>query len=124
MIPKEYIEQQILANRLDFNKYTFSAIRNESDTHSFYKWKQRKLSWVRSWIPDFFIILKRNSLLLIELKRQIKVLKNWKLWASPSVISQEQLQWKDKLNNIDNIQCDICFWANEAINLINKLENE
>lgn len=36
-VPKEIFEQESLANWLDVNNYTFSAIRNESDTHSFYK---------------------------------------------------------------------------------------
>lgn len=124
MIPREEFEQESLANWLDANGYTFSAIRNESDTHSFFKGKKRVRSWCRKWIPDFCIILKNQSLLFIELKRQRKVLKSWKLWASPSQIRPEQLIWREKLNKIQNVQCEICYWYNEAIELILKLEVE
>jgi len=121
-IPIESVEQEMLATWLDFNKYTFSAIRNESDTHSFYKWKIRKRSWCRPWIPDFVIILKKWALLFIELKRKRKILKSWKLWASPSVVSEEQKQWKEKLNELENVACEICYWSDEAIKTINNYE--
>ena len=122
IIPKENEEAQILANWLDLNKYTFSAIRNESDSHSFYKWKKRKAEWVRPWIPDFCIILKRWDLLFIELKRQRKILKSWKLWASPSIIRLEQTIWINKLEKLENISAQICYWAEESIKLIEEYE--
>ena len=121
-IPKEDFEQETLANWLDINQYKFSAIRNESDTHSFFKWKKRIRSWCRKWIPDFCILLKIWSLLFIELKRQKKILKSWKLWASPSVVSKEQIEWKEALNAIENVQCEICYGAEEAIKTILKIE--
>lgn len=124
IIPKEIYEQEALANWLDINNYKFSAIRNESDTHSFYKWKIRVRSWCRKWVPDFIILLKRNSILFIELKRQKKTLKNWKLWASPSVVSEEQKEWQKRLNAIDNVEAYISYWYEEAINIINFCENK
>ena len=122
MIPLETIEQQVLANRLRFNKYLFYKSPSETFTKS---WKQKRkntLEWVTKWFPDICIILKWESLLFIELKRQKRVLKSWKLWASPSVVSLEQIQWIQELNKIDNVEAHICYWADEAINLIKTIE--
>jgi len=117
-VPKESVEQEQLANWLDNNWYRFSAIRNESDTRSFFKGKQRKLSGCRKGIPDFVILLKRKSILFIELKRQRKVLKSGKLWASPSVVSDEQVKWNKELNDIENVSSVICYWFTEALETI------
>lgn len=122
MIPKENYEQEQLTIWLDINLYTFSAIRNESDYNNIVKWVKRKREGVRKGIPDFCIILKMEALLFIELKRQKRILKSWKLWASPSRISEEQIKWIEKLNNISNVQCEICYWYKEAIKLIKKIE--
>lgn len=122
-IPKESFEQIQLTNWLELNWYTFSAIRNESDFHNIWKWVKRKREWVRKWIPDFCVILKRSSLLFIELKRQRKILKSGKLWASPSKISTEQKKWIQELNQIKNVWAELCYWADEAIKMIEKIEN-
>lgn len=122
LVPKESFEQEMLAKRLDLKWYKFSAIRNESDTHSFYKGKIRKLSWCRPWIPDFLIILKKWALLFIELKRQRKTWKTWKLISSPSVISDEQKDWNKSLNIIDNVACFFTFWYKERIEIIEDQE--
>ena len=114
MIPNENEEQKQLAKWLDDNNYIYSAIRNESDTRSFCAWKKRVASWVRKWISDFFIFLKNNKSLFLELKRQRKVLKNWKLWASPSVVSPEQLKWIEKANITIWMFWDIAYWFEEA----------
>ena len=113
--PLESIEQQILANWLEVNWYKFSAIRNESDTHSFYAWLKRKKSWVHKWVPDFMIILKRNSLLFIELKRKKKSL---------SKVSKEQKEWIKALNDISNVEAVVAYWAENAIKLINEYESK
>ncbi len=123
MIPKEQLEQEMLVKWLEFNKYDFWRIRNESDWRSFYKWAIRKKSWVKPWICDMWVILKRWSLLAIELKRQRRVLKSWKLWASPSVISEEQKEWIKKLNEIDNVSAEIAYWCDDAIKIIKHYEN-
>jgi hypothetical protein len=69
------------------------------------------------------IILKTNKLLFIEMKLPWRILKNWKRWVSPSRISEDQKEWIKKLNEINNIQAEICYWSEEAINLIKRLEN-
>ena len=124
--PTEDKEAEALAKRLKLNNYTFTHIWNESwqrgTKNIIIMMAKKKRLWVSKWFPDYCIILKRWALLFIELKRQKKVLKSWKLWASPSVTSNEQLEWLKALNNIPNVQGEICYWATESIELINKIE--
>jgi len=124
-IPSESAEGEKLANWLRVNNYTFSHIVNE--------WwlpykiigqvaKKWALQWKSAWVPDYIIILKRKSLLFIELKRSKKVLKNWKLWASPSKVKPEQINWVNTLNTIQNVEAHICYWFEEAITKIQEIE--
>lgn len=121
-VPLESAESEWLANRLDNLDYTFSAIRNESDRKSFYKWKARAKSWVRKGIPDFCIILKRKMMCFVELKRQRPLLKNWTLWKSPSKVLPEQIKWIKELNLIPNTKAKMCFWYKEATDFIIQCE--
>ena len=126
-IPLEDFEAEMLVNYLRSCNYEFAHIWNESGQ----RWtkniiammnKKKKL-WVAKWFPDYCIVLKRWSILFIELKRQRRVLQNWNLWASPSKTSEEQKKWIKILNLIDNISAEICYWADEAINQIHYFEN-
>lgn len=117
MIPLETIEQQTVAKWLDCNNYTFTHIANESwlpPRVAMIVWKKKKAMWLKPWVPDFMILLKRSSLLFIELKRAKKSL---------SKVSKEQQAWIDSLNTIQNVQAVACYWAEEAINTILKIEN-
>lgn len=127
LVPKEQQEWEMLANWLKHNNYTFTHIANEI----WITWhigmlinKKKVKQWLNKWFPDYCIILKKWSLLFIELKR-IKPIsgKTWKQLKSPSIISQEQIDWHNKLNKIDNVACEFAYWCNEAINIINKYEN-
>lgn len=126
-LPTEDQEAEQLANWLRSNNYNFTHIWNESwqrgTKNIIIMMAKKKKLWVSKWFPDYCIILKRWALLFIELKRQKKVLKSWKLWASPSVISNEQIEWLKSLNIVSNVQAELCYWAEESINLINRLEN-
>lgn len=114
MIPLETIEQQTVAKWLDFNNYIFSKIPSETFTKSWSQKRKNKIEWLKPWLPDLIIILKRWSLLFIELKRAKKSL---------SKVSKEQKDWIDSLNNISNVQAVVCYGSEEAINTILKLEN-
>ena len=121
-VPLESAEQIRLTNWLDINNYKFSAIRNESDFNNIVKWVKRKKEWVRKWISDFCVILKRWSVLFIELKRQQPLLKNWKMWKSPSTVSKEQIEWVEAINSCWNTEARICYGAENAIKVIKELE--
>lgn len=125
-LPTEDQESYELARRLNINNYKFSHIWNESGQ----RWtrniiimmQKKKKMWVSPWFPDYCIILKNWSLLFIELKRQKPILKNGTLWKSPSKVSEEQIDRVLKLNQLDNVFAYIAYWANEAIQIINDLE--
>jgi len=124
MVPLETIEQQQLANYLRANNYIFYKSPSETFTTSWTAKRKNKLEGVTKWFPDIVLILKRWSLLFIELKRKKAILKSWKIWASPSRISPEQLEWEKQLNKIINVWCYICYGSEEAICIINQLEND
>ncbi len=121
-IPKESEEQINLASWLKVNNYLSYKSPSETYTTSWNQKRKNKAEGVTKGFPDICIILKRWSLLFIELKRQKRILKSWKIWKSPSIISKEQLEWQEELNKLQNIQCEICYWFNESIKLIKELE--
>lgn len=124
-VPNENIEAESLANWLKASNYKFTHIANESwlpPKVAMLSAMRKKRMWLSPWFPDFCIVLKRNSLLFIELKRQKPVSKTWKVLKSPSIISPEQILWIDTLNNIQNVEAHICYWFEEAKNLINIIE--
>lgn len=124
-VPTENQEAETLANYLRYNNYMFTHIANESwlpPKVAMLSALRKKRMWLSPWFPDFCIVLKRWSLLFIELKRQKTILKSWKEWASPSRISDEQIKWAESLNKIENVQCNFCYWSSEAINLINRID--
>ncbi len=124
-ILREDQEWEILKNWLEANNYKFTHIANEiwiaGKVWMLVNRKKIKQG-LKKWFPDYFIKLKRNSALFIELKRKRKTLKSWKLWSSPSKVSEEQKDWIKELNEIANIEAHICYWAEEAIRLIEEME--
>lgn len=124
-ILREDQEWEILKNWLEANNYKFTHIANEiwiaGKVWMLVNRKKIKQG-LKKWFPDYFIKLKRNSALFIELKRKRKTLKSWKLWSSPSKVSEEQKDWIKELNEIANIEAHICYWAEEAIKLIEEME--
>lgn len=117
-VPKENWEAEEFAKWLKNKGYKFTHIGNESGQKGtkniIIMMARKKRMWVSPWFPDFEIILKRKSLGHIELKRQRVRLKNGKLWASPSKVSPEQLEWIKELDDIDNVSASMCFGWEEA----------
>lgn len=126
LIPTEDTEAEILATWLQFNNYHFTHIWNESwqrgTKNIIAMMNKKKRLGVSPGFPDYCIVLKRGSLLFIELKRQRKILKNWERGASPSITSKEQKQWVEILWSIQNIAAEICYWAEDTQNIINYYE--
>ena len=122
MTPTESQETIELANWLRANNYMFTKSPNETFTKFWNVKRKNTLEWVSKWVCDMMIILKRWSLLFIELKRQKKILKSWKLSSSNSKVSPEQIKWIEELNKIYNVWAEVCYWANEAIELIKTTE--
>ena len=124
----EEIESMKLAQRLNFNKYLASHIANESWLPPKYMMLvgiKKKRMWLKKWFPDFLIILKRWSLLFIELKKPRNKKSNWEYYALSSDwinISEEQEYWVNELNKIDNVDAYFCFGFEDAKKLIDSLE--
>jgi len=125
---KENEEAECLARWLNTNNYLSTHIANESwlpPRVAMIAAKRKKRMWLRKWFPDYCIILKRGNLLFIELKKTRSYKKNWEFKALSSdgiVTSPEQLEWQEELNKLSNIQCNICYWHKEAIELIQRIE--
>ncbi len=121
-------ESEILAKWLGANKYMSTHIANESwlpPRVAMIAAKRKKRMWLSKWFPDYCIILKRGSLLFIELKKTRTRKNNGEYKALSSdwiVVSPEQEEWMRELNKIENVQCEICYGAEEAINFITKID--
>lgn len=125
IIPKEEDEWKILAEWLRLNNYKSTHIANEIWVSGFV-WmmvnKKKVAQGLNKWFPDYCIILKRWALLFLELKRQKRILKSWKFWASPSKISEEQIKWIEELEKLENVAAEICYWAEDWIRIIEEYE--
>lgn len=123
-VPTENVESEILAKWLKDNEYTFTHIANESwlpPKVAMLSALRKKRMWLSRWVPDFMIVLKRQALLFIELKRQIDYSKS-KNWRKYSTVSLDQEKWQEELNMIAWVQCEISWGSEEAINLIKRIE--
>ena len=123
-VPKEDTEAIILANWLRSNNYTFTHVANESGLPprvAMISAMKKKRMGLSPWFPDFVILLKRKSMLLIELKRQRDYSKTkWgkAMWKA----SHEQMMWIEELNTINNVWAYIAEWAEEAKKIIKRIE--
>ena len=105
------------------NWYTFTAIPNNTWTSSFKQKILNKITWLNPGLCDMLIILKRGSLLFIEMKLPGKILKKWGIGASPSKVSDVQKVWINSLGEVDNVGAIISFWSKEAIEKIKYYES-
>ena len=121
-------EQAEVVLWLEQNGYTFSMIPNDTYTPG---WKQKvknKILWLRPGLSDLLIVLKRKSLLFLEMKvpkkRYLK--KNGELWKARIVNgpSENQLFWKNTLNSVNNVSYEIAYGSKQAISLIEYFEKK
>ena len=125
MIPTENQEAEALAKWLRSHSYRFTHIANESGLPprvAMLASVRKKRMGTSPGFPDYCVILRRGSLAFIELKRQKAILKNGKQGASPSTISEEQIEWIKALQEIDNVSACVCYGWQEAVETIQKLE--
>lgn len=125
-VPPEKFEWEMFANWLRDNNYKFAHIANEIGTGGFAGAmiaRTKNKQGLSKGLPDYLILTKNWLIVFIELKRQRPILKSWKLWKSPSVVSQEQLDWIDALNTFDCVRASIAYGYEDAISLLNYYEN-
>lgn len=114
----EHQHAVLFANWLRSEWYFFHHSPNETFTKFHNVRRKNTLEWVAKWFPDYVIILKRWSLLFIELKKE-----RWKKWGlNGSKISPEQEKWIEKLGNIDNVGAYFAHWSEEAKRIVMECE--
>ncbi len=114
----EAAEQAKLVQWLELNWYKFTMIANDTWTPSFNQKRKNKALWMRPWMSDMIIILKRQALLFLEMKKT-----KWKKWwMNGSQISNHQLWWQEAIEQIDNCTYKFGHWFEHSIELIQELE--
>lgn len=114
----EAYEQSCVVKWLELHDYKFTAVPNDTYTKSIKQKVKNKLLWVRAWMSDLIIILKRNNILFMEMKKA-----KWKRWwANGSKISDAQKDWQEEINKCEWVQYVIAHGSQEAIDLIEYLE--
>jgi hypothetical protein len=112
-------EQQQVCKYLDNNNYFYTAIINDMWTNSYQQKNKAKAIWLKPWCSDLIIKLKNNSLLFLEMKKK-RWIKGWNNWSKKSI---HQINFQKKINEVKNVQYEFAFWFDEAIKIINELEN-
>lgn len=110
---------------LHSKNYRFTHVANEIGVGGLIGIKigsRNKKIGVSKWFPDYIIFLKRGGTLFLEMKLPKKILKNGKLWASPSKISDEQKEWIEFLNHSLRWDAWIAYWAEDAIRIVENVE--
>lgn len=123
---KEENEQIQLIFWLEERGYKYFSVPNSTFTKSIVQHTRNTLMGVSSGVPDMCIVLKRGSLLFIELKRTLEATdyrKDGKIGSKAPKASKEQLEWIEELNKIDNIDARVCFGFEEAKNYVLYCEN-
>lgn len=113
-------EQQQVCTWLDIRWYKYTAIINDMRTNSIRQKLKATAIWLKPWMSDMIIVLKRNALLFLEMKKA-----KWKRWwLNWSKISTFQLERQENINKIDNCQYIIWHGHIEAIKNIINIEND
>ncbi len=119
---KEDDECKLFVKWLRLNRYKFTHIWNEAGQRGtrniIIMMMRKKALWVSSWFPDYFIVLKRKAILLVEMKKE----KGKKWGLNGSTISPEQIDWIDTLNDVENVSAVIAHWHREAIEKVEEFE--
>lgn len=113
--PSERDEQVAFVQWLDISGYKFTAIPNGGHRHIGQAVKLKE-EGVRPGLPDILVIVK-NRLVWVEMKRpDLKPKRDGK-----GGISDEQYRWHDALNACDNCQVFVCYSADEARAVIERI---
>ncbi len=114
----EHNHAVLFANWLRENNYFFHHSPNETFTKFHNVRRKNTLEGVAKGFPDYCIILKRGSLLFIELKKA-----RWKRGGlNGSKISPEQAIWISELWKIENVWAFFAHWFEEAKKIVMEME--
>lgn len=114
---------EAFARWLSLHGYIFTHIANESwlpPKVAMIVGAKKKRMWVSPGVPDFMIILKRWSLLFLEMKKE-----KWpKGWLNGSHIASEQEEWIQALASIDNVGAFFAHWWEDAVRIVESIERD
>lgn len=118
-IPLEHEEQENLVYWLRLKKLFFFSPMSENNTHKqnrkyamIAEQKAKKMGKSKG-TSDIFVFLP-NKLLIIELKRRKKQLKNGSFSNSHSKPSKEQLEFLDDVSVFEYVECTVAYGWHEA----------
>lgn len=113
LVPTEHQEARTLVDWLSMKGLKFSKIAQDTWTPSFTQRMRQKIEGIHKGIPDYLVVLPphkdcaMSNLLFIELKR-----------TKRGIVSPEQKEWIETLNNCLGVEARICKGADEAIEFI------
>ena len=113
---------EAFARWLTLNSYRFTHIANESGLPpkvAMIAAIKKKRMGVSPWFPDFLIVLKRWSLLFIEMKKE----KGKKWGMNGSRIAPEQTEWIEALDVLNNVRAVFAHGWEEAVRIVQESEN-
>ena len=122
-IPTEADEQQALVQWLRAMHIFHFAPVNENNTYgqnrkyAMIAEQKAKSSGKVKGVSDMVVMLK-DRILFIELKRRPRKLKNGKLSTSHTKTSDEQLDFLDRVNRFGYAHGKVCYGAKEAVEYI------
>ena len=115
----EHIESVLFSDWLKKNGYRFTKSPNETFTKSWNQKRKNKSEGVSPGFPDYTIILKRKSLLFIEMKKE----RGKKGGMNGSVISDEQVEWVNALDDVPNVSACFAHGNKEAVEIVKRFES-
>ncbi|MFO0764091.1 MAG: VRR-NUC domain-containing protein [Candidatus Gracilibacteria bacterium] len=112
---------EAFARWLVLHRYIFTHIANESGLPpkvAMIVGAKKKRMGVSPGVPDFMIILKRGSLLFLEMKKE----RGPKGGLNDSHIDPTQEEWIQALSSINNVGAFFAHGYEDAIRIVNEME--
>lgn len=114
LTPKEKDEQIAFVDWLDRKFLKFTSIPNSTWTPSFKQKHANKQTGLRPGLPDLLILISADKsasrkavMVFVEMKRK-----------KGSEVRRDQVVWIEKLNEIENVQAQVCYGADEAMDFV------
>lgn len=111
LVPSEDFEQTLFVEWLESNGYKYTSIPNSTFTRSWKQLAKNKRNGLKPGLPDLLIVLKKKSLLFVEMKR-----------TRGGRVSPEQREWIAALNSIENCSAVVATGCECAKKLVREEE--
>lgn len=115
--PLEAYEQRQFVKYLETKKLKFTAIPNSTWTSSFAVKNRNKAQGVRRGPPDLMIVIPASKSVFLEAKLLFVEMKRIK----GGVLSPEQKEWNEALNEVENVGAYVCKGCEAAKVVLDRL---